>query len=174
MDIYTLLKNDHDEIKDLFDELIKLDEKDSYRSVLVEQIKSALIPHARAEESVFYNAIRAAKSDKTDVMHSYKEHMEAETLLRTLQLKDSTDMDWKETAIKLKGALEHHIAEEEGKIFNEARSIFSQDEVNMMGVAFEKLKAKVGQEGFLKTSFDMVVNLMPPRFIDKMRNLQAP
>lgn len=174
MDIYTLLKNDHDEIKDLLNELIKLDDKDSYRSVLVEQIKSALIPHARAEESVFYNAIRAVKSDKSDVMHSYKEHMEAETLLRTLQLKDSTDMDWKATAIKLKGALEHHIAEEEGKIFNEARSIFNQDEVNMMGDAFEKLKAKVSQEGFLKTSFDMVINLMPPRFVEQMRHLRAP
>lgn len=174
MDIYTCLQNDHNEIKDLLDELIKLDEKDSYRSVLVEQIKSGLIPHSRAEESVFYNAIRAVNSDKSDVLHSYKEHMEAETLLRTLQLKDSTDMDWKETAIKLREALTHHISEEEGKIFTEARAIFSDDEANMMGDAFEQLKAKVSQEGFLKTSFDMVVNLMPPRFIEKMRGLQTP
>lgn len=171
MDIYTTLKNDHDELKGLLDELIALDENDDYRTVLVSQIEKALVPHARAEESVFYNSIRAMSSDKSDVMHSFKEHLEAEGLLRGLKVKEGTQMDWKSTAKKLKEALEHHIQEEEGKIFNEARQIFNEDDAQKMAEAFTQMKEKVAQEGFMKTSFDMVVNLMPPRFVDKVKNL---
>ena len=173
MDIYTLLENDHVEVKELLDELLALDNDDDYRMVLIQQIEKALIPHSRAEESVFYNSIRALKSDTSDVMHSYKEHAEAETYLRALQVKEKADLDWKATAQKLKTALEHHIAEEEGKIFEEGRSLFSDEEARMMGDAFEELKGKVETEGVLKTSFDMVVNLMPPRFIEKIRGLKS-
>lgn len=174
MDIYEALKKDHLEVKELLSELLALDKDDDYRMVLIEQIEKALIPHARAEESVFYNTIRAVNSDNSKVMHSYREHMEAESLLRMLQVKDKADFDWKETAIKLKDSLEHHIEEEENTIFAVARSIFTPQEAAMMTDAFEQLKAEVGKEGFMKTSFDMVVNLLPPRFVDKIRNLKSP
>jgi len=170
MDIYSILKDDHEEVKNLLNELIALDEDDSYRAVLVTQIEQALVPHARAEESVLYNSIRAL-SDQTEVMHSFKEHMEAETLLRGLQFKEGVNMDWKSTAIKLKDALEHHIREEEGKIFSEARKIFTEEEARMMGDAFLSLKEQVSGQGAMKNSFDMIVNMMPPRFVEKMRNL---
>ena len=174
MDIYSLLKKDHVEVNDLLDELIALndDDDDDYRGVVIEQISKALIPHARAEESVLYNSIRSISSDNSVVMQSYKEHLEAEALLRTLQVKDKLPLNWKSTAIKLKDALEHHISEEEGKVFTEARKLFSQDEAKMMGDAFEKLKAKIAEEGFMKNSFDLVANLMPPRFLEKLKNLK--
>ena len=171
MDIYTALKNDHEELKGLLSELLELDKDDDYRNVVIDQVKNHLVPHSRAEESVFYNAIRAVGSDNSNVMHSYKEHMEAEALLRGLQVKDITNSDWKTTAQNLKTALEHHIAEEEGKVFSEAKTMFSEEEAEMMGKAFLQLKEKVAKEGFLKNSFDMVVNLMPPRFVDQIRNL---
>ncbi len=171
MDIYSVLKTDHEKVKELLNELIALDSEDDYRNVLIDQIKSELIPHSRAEESVFYNSIRAVGSDNSKVMHSFKEHMEADALLGALQVKDKTDMDWKETAIKLKEALEHHIQEEEGKIFMEARKMFSEDEAQMMGKAFNKLKLEVKDHGFLKGSFDLIVNLMPPRFVNQLKGI---
>lgn len=171
MDIYSLLKKDHIAINEIITELIKLDEKDDYRDVLLEQLKVELIPHSRAEETVFYNSIRALGSDKWDVMHSFKDHMEAEALFRTLQLKETTHFSWKDTAIKLKEALDHHIAEEEGQVFTEARKMFSQEEAEMMGTAFLKLKTDVQKQGLVKNSFDAVVNLMPPRFVNKVKGL---
>lgn len=170
MDIYTIIKNDHEEVKSLLNELIALNEDDSYRAVLVTQIEQTLIPHVRAEESVFYNSIRAL-SDQTEVMHSFKEHMEAEALLRGLQFKEGVKLDWKKMAIKLKDALEQHMTKEEGEIFSEARKIFSDEDARMMGEAFVSMKAQVSNQGFMKNSFDMVVNLMPPRFVNKIRNL---
>lgn len=173
MDIYVALRKDHDQLKSLLNELINLQEEDSFREVLIEQIEKELVPHSRAEESVFYNSIRAASPDSSDVMHSFKEHMEAEALLRSLQLKETTDLDWKSTAIKLKNALEHHIEEEEGKIFSEAKKIFTEGEARMMAKAFKELKEKATQKGFMKNSIDMVINLMPPRFIEKIKSFGA-
>lgn len=174
MNIYEALKKDHDEVKELLSELISLDVGDDYRFVLVEEIRNALVPHSRAEESVFYNAIRAVaseKEDKSEVMHGFKEHLEAETLLRALQVMDKMNMDWKATAEKLLAALEHHIQEEETEIFSAAQKLFSEEEALSMGEAFERIKPEVQKQSFIGTTFDMFVNLMPPRVARGIRNM---
>lgn len=174
MNIYEALKKDHDEVRELLHELIALDVNDDYRFVLVEEIRNALIPHSRAEESVFYNAIRAVaseRSEKSEVMHGFKEHLEAETLLRTLQVMDKMNIEWKATAEKLLSALEHHIQEEETEIFAAGRNLFSEEEAISMAQAFEKLKPEVQKQGFVGTTFDMFVNLMPPRLAKGIRDI---
>ncbi len=170
MEIYECLKKDHVEVRELLNELISLRDDDDYRFTLIEQIGQALIPHSRAEESVLYNTLRAVNADKSLVMHGYKEHMEAEGLLRTLQIKDKINLDWKSTARKLLSALEHHIEEEESEIFTEARAAFSAAEAESMGAAFEQLKTKVAGQSALGTTVDMFINLMPPRLADSLRN----
>ncbi|MEZ0390840.1 MAG: hemerythrin domain-containing protein [Pseudobdellovibrionaceae bacterium] len=168
--IYDALKKDHESVRQHLNELIMLSEGDeNRRHTLIQQIRDELVPHSRAEESVFYNSLRAIDAAKDIVMHGYQEHMEAEALLRTLQAKDKIDADWKATAQKLKKALEHHIQEEEGKIFTVARQLFTDDEARMMAEAFEQLKPEVKEEGFLRTTLDMVANLMPPRFAASVR-----
>jgi hemerythrin superfamily protein len=170
MDIYTELKRDHDEVKEFLNELVNLSDQDEYRFVLIEQIGNLLIPHARAEEAVFYNTIRAVDVDQSIILHGFKEHMEAEALLRTLQARDKLNGNWKETAYKLKDSVEHHIAEEEDEIFSKARDIFSQDEASSMGEAFANLKPQVLNEGMIGRTLDMVINMMPPRLADNIRN----
>ena len=168
--IYDALKTDHDKVKQLLNELVQLDETgEDRRHQLITQIHDELIPHSRAEESVFYNSLRAIDSAKDIALHGFEEHMEAEALLRTLQAKDKIDADWKATAQKLKKAIEHHISEEEGRIFNVAQQLFTQEEAQMMAQAFEQLKPEVREEGFLRHTLDMVANLMPPRFAASIR-----
>lgn len=171
MDIYQALKNDHDEIKSLLDELVTIREDDDYRFILIEQIRDLLIPHARAEESVFYNSLRAVNADKKVVYHGFQEHLEAETLLRSLQVMDKLNFNWKATAEKLRNSLLHHIEDEETEIFAEARAAFTKDEAESMCDAFEQLKPKVMEEGFMKNTADMIINMMPPRLADRIRNL---
>ncbi len=168
--IYEALKKDHEKLKGLMSELVSLRAGDeSRRHSLIETIRDELIPHSRAEESVFYNSLRAIDSAKDIVMHGFAEHMEAETMLRTLQVADKIDLAWKGTAQKLKKDLEHHIKEEETKIFSVAQQLFTKEEAEMMAEAFEKLKPEVKEEGFLRTTLDMVANLMPPRFAASLR-----
>jgi len=171
MEIYEALKQDHEALKDLLDELCSLKEDDEYRFVLIEEIRNNLVPHSRAEEAVFYNTLRAINADKKVVFHGYQEHLEAETLLRTLQVMDKMNFEWRATAEKLREAVFHHVFEEESTIFDEARAAFTSEEAVGMAQAFLELKPKVQEEGFVKNSIDMVVNLMPPSLSNKIRNI---
>jgi hemerythrin superfamily protein len=109
MQIYDLLKKDHAKVKALMRDLVSLTEKDeARRNKLISDIRDALIPHSRAEESVLYNSLRTMDSTKAMAMHSYVEHLEAEALLRTLQVAGKIDAGWKQTALRLQKALDHH------------------------------------------------------------------
>lgn len=171
MDIYQALKKDHDDIKGLLDELVTIREDDDYRFILIDEIRNFLIPHARAEESVFYNSLRAVNADKKVVYQGFQEHLEAETLLRSLQVMDKLNLNWKATAEKLRNVLLHHIEDEESEIFAEARAAFTKDEAESMCDAFEELKPKVMEEGFMKNTADMIINMMPPRLADRLRSI---
>jgi hemerythrin-like domain-containing protein len=102
-------------------------------------------------------------------MHGFREHMEAEAMLRSLQAMDKVDASWKETAWKFKEAIEHHIQDEEGRLFTVAKQLFTQTEAVAMAETFEALKPKIKEEGFMKNTLDMVANLMPPRFSQKFK-----
>jgi hemerythrin-like domain-containing protein len=170
MDIYQTLKNDHEELKQVINELLSLQDDDEYRFVLIDEIRNLLIPHARAEEEVFYNTLRAIGADKSVTRHGYKEHLEAEGLLRTLQVMDKLNMNWRATAEKFRDSLLHHISDEETEIFAEAQSAFSDEEATMLAEAFVELKPQIEQESTAKNTIDMVINMMPPRLADNIRN----
>lgn len=173
MDIYQNLKKDHETVKSLINELLTLNENDEYRHTLIERIATELVPHARAEEAVFYNTLRTSDADTGIVMHSFKEHMEAEGLLRTLQAKDKTVGDWKKTARKFKEELEHHIQEEETKVFSLARNLLTTEEADQIGNAFLKFKAEYQGQGAIKNTADMILNLLPARFANKVNKLDV-
>lgn len=169
MQIYEILKQEHEEVKALLNDLVALKKDDEYRFVLVEEIKAALLPHSRAEEATLYNTIRSVDADKSLVAHGYQEHMEAESLLRLLEVKDKINFDWHETAVKLRDALNHHVEEEEGKIFTEAQSIFSAEEAEAIGEAYLSIKPNFAGNGVMKSAVDLVVNMLPPRLADSIR-----
>jgi hemerythrin superfamily protein len=174
MQIYELLRQDHDEIRSILKELIDIRKDDDYRFVLVDQLERLLIPHSRAEESVFYNTIRAVDADKSIVWDGFREHMKAEGLLRILQAKEKGMGDWTETVQKLFQEVSHHIDEEETRLFAQAKNIFTEDEANQMGSAFAKLKPEIQQHGMVKNAIDMITNLLPPRLVNSLRNFKAP
>jgi hypothetical protein len=84
---------------------------------------------------------------------------------------DKMNFGWKATAEKLRDALLHHMKDEETEIFAEARAAFTKEEAVAMCEAFEQLKPKIEQEGLVKNTVDMVINMMPPRLADKIRNI---
>ncbi len=171
MSIYEILKDDHDRIKELLQELMAISQDNAEdRHRIIQDIRDELIPHSRAEEAVFYNALRAIDAGKGEAFHGYQEHLMAETLLRTLQIMDTIGADWRKTCEKLRNALEHHIQEEETEIFAIAKANLTHQEAEMIGQAFETLKPQVQQEGFMKNTMDMLTNMMPPRFTSKLKD----
>lgn len=169
--IYEALVNDHNKVKDLMNRLLALSEQDSdEKSSLIEQIRDELVPHARAEEAVFYNSIRAINTAQDLVWHGYEEHMQAEALLRTLQAADKIDADFKKVAQRLKSALEHHISEEENRIIPVAKQLFTDEEAEAMAEAFEEMKPEVREGGIMQNTIDMIANMMPPRLAAPLRS----
>ena len=173
MQIYDALKKDHQKVKGLLNELVSGNNNDKKCKELVKTIRDELIPHSRAEEAIFYNPIRDLKVSKDLAMHGYAEHLEAETLLRTLQTVQVFDVKGLGIAKKLKEALEHHIADEEGRIIPAAKRIFLDQEAEQMGEAFEKMKPQIKEESILGTTWDMVVNLMPERLRKNFKGHQG-
>lgn len=175
MMIYEALANDHREFEVLLDQLLAASQSndDSWKATL-DELRRGLIAHAHAEEAVFYNALRALDESKDLVMHSYGEHAMAETEIRALGAAKLVDKTWTSMVEKLKKDLLHHIEEEESKIFDAARKVFTEEEANQIGAAFERMKeetmAKDG-DSMLASTVDLVINLMPPRFAAKLRGL---
>lgn len=161
--IYEALEKDHLVVKKLLARLIAVKHENAgERHEIIRSLRNELIPHARAEETVFYNSLRPLVTTKLLVSDAYQEHLQAETLLRLLQVQDQIDAKWKQTARKLKAAIEHHIKEEEGKIFKAAKQVFTTQEAQMMAEAFKKLKPIVRRENLINTTLDLFINMLPP------------
>jgi hemerythrin-like domain-containing protein len=168
--IYDALKKDHDTLKPLLERLVNSADADApTRKKLIEQIRDELIPHARAEEAVFYNSLRTIDGAKELVAHGYTEHMEAEAMLRTLQAMEMVDANWTKVAKKLKDGIEHHIEEEEGKIFTAAKQVLAEEEAEVMADVFETMKPEIREGGFVSNTMEMIVNMMPVRFSEPLR-----
>src|SRR5689334_18609394 len=65
-DILDTLQMEHDDVQDLLDRLTKSHTARDQKS-LVLQIKKALLPHARAEEKVVYDAVLALKGKEAKI-----------------------------------------------------------------------------------------------------------
>jgi len=175
MTIYEELKKDHVKVLGLLDELIATGDSNSSKSqTLVKQIYDELIPHARAEEAVLYNSIRDVEGTEDVLGHAYRDHLEAEAILNTLRATETMKVNWVGGAKKLKEALEHHISEEEGRVFSAAKKLFIEGEGVAMRDVFLKMKPLVKEQSFLGKSLDLLVNMMPARLREPFRKSQLP
>jgi hemerythrin-like domain-containing protein len=122
---------------------------------------------------VLYNSLREISSTKGMVLHGYAEHMEAEALLRALQVTGAVNFDWVSGAKKLQEALNHHIEEEESKIFSAAQKLFLDQEAETMGEVFEKMKPAIREGNLAETTWDLMANIMPERLRSAFKGLKG-
>lgn len=161
MDIYEVLKKDHQRIQELLNKLIALDSRSAEAASLVDDLRNELVPHSRAEEAVFYNLVRPLKALQGLLKDSYPEHIMAEALLRALQVEVRMGLPWKATAEKLQEALEHHIEEEENQMFPAAKLYFRAHEAREMAKQFIHLKKQVRKENLVQTTLELIANVVP-------------
>jgi hemerythrin superfamily protein len=172
MDIYDALSKDHRHLESLLDQLIQASQagSDQWKSLL-DQVRMELIPHSHAEEAVFYNALREMDQSKDLVANSYREHAVAETEVRTLGAAKMVNANWTTLAEKLRKDLQHHIQNEEGRVFPAARQVFSDEEARQIGEAFLRLKSEMAKDAdsIMGSTIDLVANLLPRRFSEGLR-----
>jgi len=144
-DILETLKKEHDEVKDLLEELQGA-EGGEQRSRLVRQIKEALVPHTKAEEKVVYDRVIALrdKEAQTDGHEGYVEHeLASKTLQRLEALGASASAEHRAVAKVLKELVEHHIKEEESNVWKDVKENFSDEDRKRMNVQFTAAKARI-------------------------------
>src|SRR5271170_7456757 len=149
MIIYDELKNDHDQVKEMMTRIEGLSPRASASKVkLFEEMKAALTAHLRAEEKVFYDAMKPDKSAYVSVLEGSEEHHVADLLLREISRLSPSNEKWAAKFTVLKENVEHHVEEEEGEIWAKAREMFDDAKAQELGQAFvaekEKQLSKVG------------------------------
>jgi len=115
-DAIQLLKSDHREVQQLFDQFEKA--RAPKQQQLAEQICRMLAVHAQIEEEIFYPAAREALRDADLVDEAEVEHASAKDLIA--QIEDAAGDDKFEARVKVLGEyVRHHVKEEESEMFKQ-------------------------------------------------------
>ena len=149
-DVRALLKQDHDEVRDLLAGMVD-GEQGRSRKLLLEKLKTNLTAHSRAEEQVVYDALigaRAKQEVRVSGEEGYVEHGVVDDLLARISRLDVGADLWLAHAKVIRELLEHHISEEQNEVFAELGDLFSREELVTMGEQFLRRKARVlAQQG---------------------------
>jgi hypothetical protein len=147
MDALDLLQADHDKVKRLLNELESTTERGvKTRAELFSTIKGELTLHEIIEEEIFYPELKAHPKAEAVVLEAFEEHHVVDVLMGELESLDVSDETWGAKATVMKENIEHHIEEEEGEMFREARRVFDAQELDDLGRRMEERKVSAGRE----------------------------
>ena len=142
----TLLKKDHREVEQMFDEYEQLD-SDREKVELFNKIALALKVHTQIEEEIFYPEERGEVDDDS-LDEAYVEHASAKKMIAEIEGMKPSD-EYYDAKVKVLGEyIKHHVKEEEqpGGVFAQAKK--GDEDLNAMGERIqermEELKAKLG------------------------------
>lgn len=117
----ALLKQDHREVEDFFEEYQDLDDDDA-KAALAEKICTALKVHTQIEEEIFYPAAREATGDEDLLDESLVEHAGAKHLIAEIEAMEAGDDLYDAKITVLGEQIKHHVKEEEEELFPEVES----------------------------------------------------
>jgi hypothetical protein len=144
MNALTLLKEDHDLLKDLLEEASSTTQRSTKKRVeRLAKIKDELMAHEIVEEEIIYPAIDIRSDERDLVLEAYEEHNVVDRIMKDLENVPVEDELWLAKFTVMKENILHHIREEEGKLFKVARDVFDRDELEDLGVAVMERKEQV-------------------------------
>ena len=143
-DFFLHLKQEHTEVKKILEQLDKTTTKAvKTREKLFEKLSEKLMPHMEAEEEVFYSVLLEKKASTEDVLEALEEHHAAKTVFDELGYLPREKDNWGAKLNVFKEMIEHHIMEEEHKIFTDAREALSQEQIEDIFRRFKEAEEKL-------------------------------
>ena len=144
MDALELLKQDHQEVKKLFQQAEGAE--GNQKIEVFAKIKKALETHTRIEEGIFYPAMEKREELKDMVLESLEEHKQVKTLLKEMDALVSDSEKFEPKLKVLQENVEHHAEEEEeGKMFPKVRQLFDKAALERLGQELQSAKGKRSQ-----------------------------
>ena len=163
-DAIVLLKNDHKEIKKLFNQFQKAgDGAEKTKGKLVDKIIELLTVHTYIENEVMYPRVRELlPALEEDILESYEEHHVADVLVVELSMmKPSAERFDAKTTVLIENVL-HHIEEEEDEWFPKVREGLGRKQLQEIGAEMEKARKtaprRPSQPSALKKTIDAVIS----------------
>lgn len=139
-DIHELLEQDHRAVRDDLSKIgLTETEGTEERTMLFTRVKEALALHMEFEEKVFYPAAREATGMVDEIRDDIEEHQEAKELIQQISGLDPDDEEWREKVVDLASALDHHIRDEEEKLFPQSRERLNESQKGAMGADYKKM-----------------------------------
>jgi hemerythrin-like domain-containing protein len=132
MDAFELLKNDHAKVSSLFDRIEPATDATTRRQLFA-QLKQELTIHAHIEETILYPVLKAKAETREITEEGYEEHQEVKELLAELEATPPDSEEWSDLITELRENVEHHVEEEEGEMFTQAREVLSEQQINDIG-----------------------------------------
>ena len=136
MDAITLLKQQHREVEDLFEEYE--DAEESEKAQLLAQLADKLAAHATIEEKIFYPAVYVGEL-KDLLKEAVEEHLSAKRVIADLLEMTPSDENFDAKVKVLKEQIEHHVEEEEGELFSKVKKTLSKMELDALGEEMEMM-----------------------------------
>jgi hemerythrin superfamily protein len=149
MNVLKILRNDHSNVRDLIGRFGRAG-KSSHdkRGEIFEQLRRQLQIHSRAEEEIFYPAIKALNGVESQklVSEALKEHRQIDELLTRISRLKPTDKNFDDRIETLFETIEHHLDEEEGEIFQFVEENCSPDQLDEIGMQMEDRKRAIDRQ----------------------------
>jgi Hemerythrin HHE cation binding domain len=141
MNAFELLKQDHQKVKDIFEQLEPTTERAlKTREELFAKLKMELDLHSHIEESVLYPVLEKMEPTHEIALEAYEEHNVVKQLLEELDAEPKDTEEWKAKLTVLKENVEHHVEEEEGEMFKQARTVLSKEQIEELGNQLQTAK----------------------------------
>jgi hemerythrin superfamily protein len=138
-DAIDLLKEDHQKVKKAFKEFERMDRSDGEACrELVATTCTDLRVHTTIEEEIFYPAVREAIDDDDIMNEAAVEHESARMLIEQLENMEPDDPNYHATFTVLGEYVMHHVKEEEGEMFPQAKKAKDLD----LAALGERMKAR--------------------------------
>ena len=147
MDAIALLKRDHEKVKSVLNELEPTTERAvKTRQELFDKLQNELSIHEIIEEEIFYPALKQHPKAKDIVLEAYEEHGVVDTIMGEMAVLSVEDETWGAKCKVMIENIEHHIEEEEGEMFKQARDVFDRAELEELGLAMEARRTEAMEQ----------------------------
>ncbi len=140
LNIYDLIKQDHDSVKSMLHQML---ESAKFDPATYAQIRKTLKAHIACEEKLLYSKLENNKEVRALVLEAYEAHDLGKQIMIDIDMSESENFsaDWLFAKIKLLSvAVDMHFKEEESIFFSKAKNVFSSDDAFELGRLFEKEK----------------------------------
>lgn len=143
MTFVEILKADHAKVKDLFS---KIESGGGFKEKILTQIEEELKLHMELEEKFLYPVLEKKETEVKDkTLEGYEEHHVTKKVIKGLGKVSPSDERWKAKVTVLQELVEHHIEEEEGKLFKMAKKALDKNEIQQITDNIQQAKQRAAK-----------------------------